>query len=852
MLRLLVNSLLFLLLSISVFSQEQKLEISNFAGLNTRSGDLSVQPNEARVAHNIDWSRNLQSITKRFGYDSVSVLVGMDSIVAIFPATYSDGSKQLIIIADSAGVGYGAIYATALGSFSLTSGLTKIWDNYPITNMVSFAMSNDAVFIANGLQKTIVYVENIARSFPVSSPGEPTIIPLSISGGLDGEYFYAFEAILHNSGSTVIDTMYTFNVTSPVKINNKQVLMRDFWWIANDSLNNVDSMSILIYRNKRSQRRIKNGDQLYLVDSIPLNDSTGYSTVQFIDSLADSELTDSITFSPNNFYGRDSTKVLTSRYYNSPGFNRSDSTIVGLNMFAGYPENATDTVGFAYVVTLVDTITGIESNASAPFVYNVATNNGASLLDSIRINLPPLRSNDSGYFYNIYRASVFRTQLDSSYLEDLIVESTGGNCILESSYPDGCDRDPNCTVVSIKPNLWKVCRQGDDLLDTVNVWTTIIVNDNKQLGTYQFLAQYPSDSDTFMDGFSSEELQINPLVHHYYEGSSAPVLLNNLFSFQGRMWGTFKSRLYWSDINNPFSWGALQFVDINPNDGDVITSAWVSRTAIRIFKNNSSHNVYPGDDNLTYFDWSRTEVSSYFGSIAPNSHAAGAGGHYYLSNIGVIHETEGMELKRTFIPILVSEKLDNFDKISLTDKQNSVGFYFDRKYFLSVPNDTTYVYDERTQGWATWSLTFKDAALFNTANGSYSDSMYFVDGDSLLYRYGGVEFDKLVTTVPQIIWQSAPMLVDDFTNKITAVGLWTTENVSGTDSLFVQVRNESGIKVSQFAITDFTKRYNEFGIEGKKANYLQLIIGTTTGLNINISIDKITVFHVNEGKLERK
>ena len=856
MLRFLISSSIVLLLSVSVFAQEQKVEITKFGGLNTRDGDLVIQPNEARLAHNVDWSRNLNAITKRYGYDSVSAFVGADSIIAIFPAVYSDGSKQLIFVTDSADVGYGHVYATNKGSYNMEAdSITKLWDTYSVTHKVSFSILDDAVFIANGLQKTIVYYNDVARSFPISSPGEPTIIPLTTAGNLDGDYSYAFVAILHNNGSTVIDTMYPYGLTAPTRANNKQILLKDFWWVANDSLNEVDSMSVLIYRNKQRQKRIDNGDQLYFVDSIPLNDSASYSTVTFTDNVSDDALGDSITFSPNNFYGRDSLKVLTSRYYGAPGYIASNSFGTD-NIFEGYPDNASDTTGFAYMVALVDTITGIASNASAPLFYNTGVTAPTSR-GRVTINLPPLRVQDSGYFYNIYRAVMTKVQTDSAYMEDYIQIKSGFKCYITYDTPRECS---DCTIEKIADGKdgqprWRVCEEDASIqiADTTNVWAVAMVGGSKELGIFQYLAQVPGTTSTFIDSVSLESAA-DPMLYPFYAGGSAPVSLDNLFTFQGRMWGTFRSSLYWSDILDKFNWGSLQHVDINPNDGDVITSAWPTRTAIRIFKNNSSHNVYPGIDNQTYIDWQRTEVTGYLGCIAPKSHASGIGGHYYLSSLGVIHETEGPTLERTFSSALVSEKLDNFGKISLSDKQNSVGFYFDRKYMLSVPNDTTYVYDERIGGWSTWSLSFNDAVLFNTTNGSYSDSMYFIKGTDELYRYGGVEYDKIpgLSGTAVVEWESAPILIDDFVNKITALGYWSRlSNQSGGEIIQFKVYDELDTVLTTRVLRDFSHRYYEFGVKTTKSNYFTLNLKTAL-IQSAFNIDKINIFYTNEGKLLRK
>ena len=91
---------------------ENILTINQFGGLNTRSGDFSIKPNQFRRLDNFDLDRNSGSLTNRLGYDSIGTIVGQDSILGIYGAYYTDGSHQLIIVSYSSGVGYGSCYFT--------------------------------------------------------------------------------------------------------------------------------------------------------------------------------------------------------------------------------------------------------------------------------------------------------------------------------------------------------------------------------------------------------------------------------------------------------------------------------------------------------------------------------------------------------------------------------------------------------------------------------------------------------------------------------------------------------------------------------------------------------------------
>jgi len=185
-----------LLLSVSVLAQqeaEQVLIIDKLKGLNTRAGDLSLQPNELVWAENIDYI-GVGAYGKRKGYDSVSILPGMDSIVGggLFSAAYNDGTQQLVIVGDSDGVGYGAVYLSPLGSVNIKDSATKIWHYFSVQNRPTFEQYLDRVYIGNGSHRPILYDKNsgLTRQVPPQASGEPLIVPLNTAGNLSGEYIY--------------------------------------------------------------------------------------------------------------------------------------------------------------------------------------------------------------------------------------------------------------------------------------------------------------------------------------------------------------------------------------------------------------------------------------------------------------------------------------------------------------------------------------------------------------------------------------------------------------------------------------------------------------------------------------
>ena len=497
-------------------------------------------------------------------------------------------------------------------------------------------------------------------------------------------------------------------------------------------------------------------------------------------------------------------------------------------------------------------------------VYHVFTGDNPSDMDTIVINLQPIRPDldGNGYFYNIYRAPIVRIQIDSTFFIGYWELLTNRDCHYTEDFleQEQCALDPNCDVEAFNKGGWYLCRRVGTDSTLSNDWESIVIKDSKEFGAYRKLTTISTDSSSYTDTLRQIDLDVNGFIYPFYEGQSSPTLLENLFNFQGRLWGTYKSTLYWSDINDPFSVGVRNSVGVNENDGDIITALYAARQSIRVFKNYSSHNVYAGDDDVNFLDWNKSEVTAYYGNIAPRCFASCVGGVYYLSNIGVMMENEAGGLERTYSVELVSSKLNNFDKLSFTSKVNAVGFYFDRKYFLNI-GDTTYVYDERIDGWSTWLFRLNGAVLYSTEDNplfTAPDTMYFLRGDTNLYTYGSSEID--VNSAIQTIWLSAPILISDMNKSITAMSIW----VNGTSAppaipkeanfLNISILNQNDSTLITTSVLAFdTGRFLNISIAETEGKYYQFKFQSQwTDNDVIAFIDGIDIYFINTIKTIRK
>ena len=648
---------------------------------------------------------------------------------------------------------------------------TRIWSPYSVQNKPDFAQFNDEWFIVNGAQKGVRYDGNVARSWPPNAPGEPSIIPLSDTGAMDGEYVYTFRVSSSKSADSLMSQGYA---SAPIRVRAGQVMLKDFGFPAADTTDPTpDSIMIFGYRTRANPGPLDEGDYAFFFDTILLATSaTNLGDSIYIDSIGDDGLstTDSVALvhdvGASDWIGRDSTGVIDVRY-GAPGF-LDIPTWVNQGIFKGIPEQ-NDTLGVVYQLTYIDTINGDESDAgplAAVWVDEANQGGGTTKPGSIRLALPGLP--DTGLVYNLYRAHILQVTYDSSYAILL----------------------PDPRLATIRSRHWVEYNAVD---------TTIIAD-------FRLVAQISSDSSTFTDSVSYDSLQVSEVFR-----GAVPPLLSGVFSHDNFLFGWDGSFLVWSDLDSAGNWGAFQRQSVNRDDGDAITVAFATRTGIRILKNYTNYNLYDTRSKLEKVgDW---------GCIAPRSYAAADNGHFYLSARGVVFETEGLQLERTVVSGLVSTKLRNFDLLTIETKHEAVGRWYptEGKYWLTI-GDTNYVYDKRAadllgeEVWGIWAgMVFTDGTLYNTEDVlSFlpgSDFYFIQDGSPNLFLYGSSETDPRSTEI-RIQWENANMLVDPgWKSELTNVGIRAYSD-STSDILWVSAIDETGtVTVGNIRVDSLNQYY---------------------------------------------
>lgn len=764
------------------YDPNKTLTVFKFMGLQTSGGTFGTTPDYSAVSVNVDYSRHGQNTAGlRYGFDSVKTISGIDSLVGL--GTYQRSNRQscLVYAVDDSTKGYGAIWATLYGSDNPDSA-RKIKDYWSIQNPTRFSQFNDRLYAANGQQQGIVWDGTRSRNFPVNTPGMPDMIPLNTSGNLNGEYRYCiYQALAFNGGNS-----YTFlsgSLSPPVNVKNGRVLFRNFTRAIYDTMYaSVDSAYCYLGRTKANPGPIDDNDTIWLVSpKIYLKIGASYTadTVTYTDTAQDTGLSNSIA--PGTFrtaFGRDSTKIITGRRFGAPTFLLADSVTAGSNViYPGSLTGAYNILGYAYVVTSADTTLGLESDTTRSLwvrTRKLTAADSTKTLHRITIGLPRLGAYDSGYVFNIYRASL------NIFGRKYIAITSNGDTIWADSPPGG-------------PSI---IRKGGEGMRIDSV---------KALDWYR-CAQVPSSQTTYVDSIRTDSLYVQ---NRRFNLSTQPEIFSQMFQWRGKLGGVAGSRIWWSSqyVDSQGNFGANSFDDFNRNDGDFNTAVGEAQFGLKVKKNRASY-VVPNNGG-------RPEKVSNFGCVAPLSFISTDVGDLFVGDGGVYLETEGQQLERVYNAGLVSEKLNNFVNMPDSVRRTITGHWLpDRRQaifsadFPATSNDTAYVLDFKSgQTWTTWTnLVPKFGVLYSknsTLGSPPPQTFYFTKaGSKVLYKYGTANYDVYFDSLPNMTYETALLFSDPDYEQIDAIGVVTNSFVADEDYINARVYDQRWYKTSSVITLD--------------------------------------------------
>ncbi len=230
--------------------------------------------------------------------------------------------------------------------------------------------------------------------------------------------------------------------------------------------------------------------------------------------------------------------------------------------------------------------------------------------------------------------------------------------------------------------------------------------------------------------------------------------------------GANTSRLYFSDLVNPQSWPATNFIDINPNDGDSIQALIPLPTTLLIVK---QHNIYM----LQGYGPSTFSVinAGPGGTVAQNGFLWTPYGMFYTDDEGVWTTDLRKQLKLT-IPIQGVWNL-----VSSAYLSGAAMYYWQEKILIAVPyngsngNSMVLVYDLRLRSWSTipdWNAncfcTFFERTAWKYLMGSS------VSGN--VFEIGGQTNDAGTAFTAEIQTKHFPLVSEEVIKRLKWVDLY--------------------------------------------------------------------------------
>ena len=234
---------------------------------------------------------------------------------------------------------------------------------------------------------------------------------------------------------------------------------------------------------------------------------------------------------------------------------------------------------------------------------------------------------------------------------------------------------------------------------------------------------------------------------------------------------------YPGTIEGAQAWPADQYIDINTDDGDIITGLASTQDILYIFKRNSVHFLI-GDDPET-FTW--IEGQSSVGCVAPRSIQVGDDGSVYFLHYTGVYRIQGARAE------LISDKITpTILGISDTYMDDAAGIYYSAKkqYWLGYCDGTqTYnnrvlVYDTKTGEWYPYD-GLNISSGFCATGGNDQGELYIGDSvEGFIYQadtdkgYGSDPAQEKVIETLDTGWSTANGGANDTTNYKEGISSW--------------------------------------------------------------------------------
>lgn len=200
---------------------------------------------------------------------------------------------------------------------------------------------------------------------------------------------------------------------------------------------------------------------------------------------------------------------------------------------------------------------------------------------------------------------------------------------------------------------------------------------------------------------------------------------------------TTASRVHFSDAGDPSTFGANNYVDLTPGDGQEISGAGVWGNELFVFKRTKffvfyGNSVDANGDPVFNYRVVDSDAGCISGSLSTRGVASAPEGIYFVGADGIYLTTGGE-------PVRVSDELtpffDNttpasFQGDASTDMTNSTLLWSDRKLYFSFPitgsTRRTFVMNTDTGQWTYWSVPLTSPVVPTVGGTGTNPPVYFI------------------------------------------------------------------------------------------------------------------------------
>lgn len=251
-----------------------------------------------------------------------------------------------------------------------------------------------------------------------------------------------------------------------------------------------------------------------------------------------------------------------------------------------------------------------------------------------------------------------------------------------------------------------------------------------------------TDSSYKYDGTSATAVAAVPVTKY-------PKWFHNYMFCAGN--STYPDRLYFSNVGDPETWGASDYIDINPNEGDVITGMHVLGDELLVTKRNRVW-ALTGFETAGFAVTDLNERVTGFGGISHRSMANIGNDNLFLSFVGEMPHIRSVQRTRYAVNVaggIISEDLEGtLDGLNKSKLDLSAALFDGRRYYLALANGSStfnnlvIIYDTLLKGYTRWTGLNVANWCVSTIGGRAEIYFQEADADSKVYKLDTSENDN--------------------------------------------------------------------------------------------------------------